>query len=298
MSYTKLFGSIVNSSIWFEPNPTRIVWITMLAMANRDGVVEASTPGLAARAIVTLGECEAALEALSAPDKYSKNPANEGRRIERVKEGWRLLNYDDYRNRMSDEDTKEKARIRKQRQRAVQRLSDPECHTASMVGSVTVTPCPECHDIERRGKAEEKQIRSREEVRGQTLMEVLVPSKPQKENSIPDCLETIEGFTAEWEHFREHRKKKVKMTPHAEHLLLKKLAQKPSQAIHAVQTAIERGWTGFEWEWLEKNGHNGSNGRQATLPAGDTRNARFGFKKSTDPTKRPEVWIHGQPRKD
>jgi hypothetical protein len=139
--YTKLFGSIVNSSIWFEPNPTRIVWITMLAMANRDGVVESSIPGLAARAVVTLPECEAAIETLSSPDTYSKNPANEGRRIERVKEGFRLLNYDDYRHRMSDEDVREKARIRKQRQRDKSR---------------DVTPSHASHDIaEADTKAEE-----------------------------------------------------------------------------------------------------------------------------------------------
>ncbi len=34
MAYTKLFHSIVTSTIWRETDPTRIVWITMLALAE------------------------------------------------------------------------------------------------------------------------------------------------------------------------------------------------------------------------------------------------------------------------
>ena len=44
--YTKLFGSIVDSTIWRESKETKIVWITMLAKANKEGIVEASLPGL------------------------------------------------------------------------------------------------------------------------------------------------------------------------------------------------------------------------------------------------------------
>lgn len=45
--YTKLFSSIIDSTIWRESKETKIVWITMLAKADRYGVVEASLPGLA-----------------------------------------------------------------------------------------------------------------------------------------------------------------------------------------------------------------------------------------------------------
>lgn len=35
----KLFGSIVASTIWREDDKTRLVWITLLALSDRDGFV-------------------------------------------------------------------------------------------------------------------------------------------------------------------------------------------------------------------------------------------------------------------
>lgn len=118
MSYTKLFSSIVHSTIWRESNEVRLVWITMLALADRDGVVEASIPGLADAARVSLPECERALAILSAPDPYSRSKLKDGRRIEACKGGWSLVNYDEYRHRASKEDSLEKAAERQRRWRA------------------------------------------------------------------------------------------------------------------------------------------------------------------------------------
>lgn len=115
--YTKLFGSILESTIWLESPPVKIVWITMLAMCDRDGVVEASVPGLAKRAGVERGHCEQALALFLAPDPDSRTRDYEGRRIEPVYGGWRLLNYDVYRERASKEEKQEKDRLRKARQR-------------------------------------------------------------------------------------------------------------------------------------------------------------------------------------
>lgn len=91
--YTKLLSSITESTIWSEDNETRIVWITMLAMADHVGYIGASVPGLAARARVSLEATEVALAKFLAPDKYSRNSEYEGRRIAVVDRGWKLLNY-------------------------------------------------------------------------------------------------------------------------------------------------------------------------------------------------------------
>jgi hypothetical protein len=115
--YTKLFSSILGSTIWGEDNSTRIVWITLLALTDRDGIAEASIPGLANFARVTIGEAEAAIKKFMAPDKYSRSPEHEGRRLEPVEGGWRILNHHKYRERMSADDIRERDRIRKQRQR-------------------------------------------------------------------------------------------------------------------------------------------------------------------------------------
>lgn len=102
--YAKLFSSLVTSTIWREPAHVRLVWITMLALADRHGVVEASVPGLADAARVDLAECVAALERLHAPDQWSRSKEFEGRRIETIDGGWRLLNYAKYRDRLGRQD--------------------------------------------------------------------------------------------------------------------------------------------------------------------------------------------------
>ena len=106
-TYTKLFSSIVASTVWGEPHATRSVWTTMLALSDREGVVNGSVPGLARLANATLQETEAALATFMAPDTYSRTPDNEGRRIEQVPGGWRLLNHAMYREKMNADDRRE-----------------------------------------------------------------------------------------------------------------------------------------------------------------------------------------------
>lgn len=117
MAYVKLFESILASTIWAEPTDTRIVWVTMLAMADRDGNVQASVPGLAHFARVSEGACKEALASFMRPDKNSRTKTNEGRRIVEVDGGWLVLNYEEYRDRLDYEERKEKDRLRQQRKR-------------------------------------------------------------------------------------------------------------------------------------------------------------------------------------
>jgi hypothetical protein len=95
-TYTKLFSSITESTVWGEAYATRIVWVTMLAMADAQGNVYGAVPGLARRANVTLQEVEAALSAFLAPDPYSRTKDDDGRRIEEIDGGWHLINHGKY----------------------------------------------------------------------------------------------------------------------------------------------------------------------------------------------------------
>lgn len=104
MAYTKLFNSIITSSIWGESDTTRIVWITLLALADKNGEVQASIPGLARIACVSLADCETAVTAFLSPDPYSRTADDEGRRIEKIDGGWCLLNHNKYRQMASKED--------------------------------------------------------------------------------------------------------------------------------------------------------------------------------------------------
>jgi hypothetical protein len=97
--FTKLFNTIITSSIWGEDDKTRIVWITMLALQDADGKVDAAIPGLADMARVSLEDCRKALQILLNPDPDSRSKEYEGRRIKEIDGGWLILNAEKYRNR-------------------------------------------------------------------------------------------------------------------------------------------------------------------------------------------------------
>lgn len=137
--YTKLFHSIVTSTIWSEDDQTRIIWITMLAMANQHGELEASVPGLAKLATVPIEATEAAIQKLLSPDPYSRTKDFDGRRIEIIDGGWRILNYEKYRERGSIEDKREQDRIRQQRHRASRSVTDGHARSRKIAYTDTDT---------------------------------------------------------------------------------------------------------------------------------------------------------------
>jgi hypothetical protein len=121
--FTKLFSSIVTSSVWCEDDKTRLVWITMLALANRDGIVEAALPGLANAARVSIEDCRTAIAKFESPDTDSRSSAHEGRRAEKIEGGWRLLNYEFYRRKLSAEERRE-YKARKQAEYRLKKSQD------------------------------------------------------------------------------------------------------------------------------------------------------------------------------
>ena len=135
--YTKLFNSIVTSTVWQESSDVRVVWVTLLALADKNGEVQASIPGLANLANVSVADCKEAIAALSAPDEYSRTPDNEGRRIQAINGGWELLNYRAYRDKATDADRREQARLRKQRQRDRQKQDGGHANVTNSHADVT-----------------------------------------------------------------------------------------------------------------------------------------------------------------
>lgn len=119
--FVKVYGTILQSSVWLESAPTRIVWITMLALADAEGIVRAAVPGLAHTANVTLEECQEALMVLAAPDEHSRTELNEGRRIEALQGGWLILNYKQYRELRTEDQIAAAVRQRRKRERDASR---------------------------------------------------------------------------------------------------------------------------------------------------------------------------------
>ena len=79
----------------------------MLAIADADGIVSASIPGLASVSNVEQEAARGAIKILLDPDPDSRTKDFEGRRIEEINGGWRILNYKKYRRMLNQEERKE-----------------------------------------------------------------------------------------------------------------------------------------------------------------------------------------------
>jgi hypothetical protein len=116
--YNKIFTKILDSSIWLEPDATRIVWLTCIAAMDEDGFCQfASIANLAHRANVSLEAAQRAVQTLEQPDENSSDPEHEGRRIERVPGGWVVLNAAKYRELVTRTVSQERTRQRVERYR-------------------------------------------------------------------------------------------------------------------------------------------------------------------------------------
>ncbi len=116
--YNKLFSKIVRSSIWLEPDGTRIVWFMFIALMDEDGFVQfASVANVAHTARIELGAAEEAIKILEGPDANSADPDNDGRRIEKVPGGWMVLNSAKYRDLVTRDMIRQQTRERVKRHR-------------------------------------------------------------------------------------------------------------------------------------------------------------------------------------
>ncbi len=140
--YVKLFSTLIHSTIWREELHIKVVWITMLAMADEQGDVWASIPGLADAARVSIEQCEDALTRFSAPDPYSRTKDHEGRRIEVMDGGWHLLNYEKYRQLRDAEHRRAQVREAVRRHRAKGKSSD---QSGNQVKSDVITDVIKCN---------------------------------------------------------------------------------------------------------------------------------------------------------
>jgi len=102
MRYIPLFEEILDSSMWEEPDIVLRVWITMLLLMDGDSVVRRSEFSIAKRAGRSQEEVREALKVLESPDSRRSDPQlHDGRRIERVEDGWFILNAEKYQDWMA-----------------------------------------------------------------------------------------------------------------------------------------------------------------------------------------------------
>lgn len=143
-TFVKLFGSILNSSVWCADGDTKLVWITMLLLADADGNVWGAVPGLARQAGVELEDCRRAIDYLAAPDTDSRTPEMEGRRIVPIDGGWRIVNARKYREMQTSGQLKasERSKRYRKRKRVTQRDDRDASRSSRREGEVEVDVLP------------------------------------------------------------------------------------------------------------------------------------------------------------
>jgi hypothetical protein len=101
MPFVKLDCGILDSSIWAEDSDTVKIWITLLTMSDATGLVRATAPGISIRSQLPRDLVIRVLTKFESPDPASRSIAHEGRRIQRVDGGYKILNYLKYRGSWS-----------------------------------------------------------------------------------------------------------------------------------------------------------------------------------------------------
>lgn len=129
--YTKLFQSIITSTVWQESNDVKAVWVTMLALKDGDHICRATIPALAKLNNLTNEDTEEILKKLQSPDPYSRSKEFGGRRIEPTPEGWLILNGAKYQSKMNEDERREYKRLWAKGHRNKKKMESETVDTAS-----------------------------------------------------------------------------------------------------------------------------------------------------------------------
>lgn len=254
--YNKLFTKILDSTIWLEPDHTRIVWITLLAAMDEDGFVEfPSIKVLAHRAIVSVEDAEAAIATLSSPDPHSGSSEHEGRRIEVVQGGFVVINAKKYRSLSTREKKRAQTaeRVRRHREKKQCNAHVTQCNDfetpseAYTKAKANVHPCTvNHHPDDLVAHSREKQLPER---------------APKKNRSTPATIDittrpdAIDDQTALA--FIDHRKAiKKPLTQHAFDLAMQEAMRGPEIGMSpndVINASIRNGWQGVNIDWLRKS---------------------------------------------
>ncbi len=235
MTFVKIHGTILDSSIWSESPIVCKVWITMLAMADEDGIVGASVDGLARRAVVPVEDCEAALSTFLGPDRFTRDGTS-GERIEVVPGGWLVLNHTQYRDKRTAAQIATAERVRKHRE-----LHPPASRIKQHRERVRAVSCNDVTPDNAKAPSEADTDTDTE------------AEKKKKKKSPPlfdfkDCesVDTpeVQSALADWVAYRKEGKKKLtQMT--ISRLPRRVLRMGSNQFIAAVAHTIDQGWTGL-----------------------------------------------------
>jgi len=123
--YGKIFDSMYDGTL-FGHWEAIVTMQQLIVLADPAGIVDMTIDAISARTSIPAHILAKGISVLEADDPYSRTAGNDGRRISRMDThrpwGWRLVNYEKYRDIKSNEDRRSKWREDKRRQRAAEQL--------------------------------------------------------------------------------------------------------------------------------------------------------------------------------
>ncbi len=113
--YGKIFESMYDGSL-FGNWEAIVTFQQMIVICDSGGIVDITPQALAARTSIPLKHIKNGIEFLEQPDKHSRSPTEDGRRLIRIDNerswGWQIVNHSYYRQLSSRQDKREKDRGR------------------------------------------------------------------------------------------------------------------------------------------------------------------------------------------
>lgn len=113
--YGKIFSSMYDGSLYGQWEAI-VTFQQMIVLSDHEGFVDMTPQAMSARTSIPLDIIKKGIEILLQPDKYSRSPECDGRRIELVDVnrpwGWRIVNHATYRKMASSEEKRESDRLR------------------------------------------------------------------------------------------------------------------------------------------------------------------------------------------
>jgi hypothetical protein len=223
--WTKLHSRIVVSSIWQEPDHVRLLWITMLAMADADGIVEASVGGLAKVANLSPELTREALETLMGPDSDSSDETT-GERILAVPGGWFIINHASYRDRRTKQQEATAERVRRCRERKKQADEVKQNVTPGNGRNAAPSSVSESESVEKKPAAKRAK-----------------PSAPR-----PD--DVPEGVWSDW--LEHRRRQRASMSQTVVDNLRAEGEKVQLRLADVMGMQVTNGWRGFQAAWVKR----------------------------------------------
>lgn len=125
--YGKIFDSMYKGTLYGQWEAI-VTFQQMIVLCDEDGIIDMTPPAISATTSIPREIIEKGIEILQQPDKYSRSPAEDGRRIILIDPerpwGWRIVNHAFYKNLASREDKKRADRERIAAKRADEKTSE------------------------------------------------------------------------------------------------------------------------------------------------------------------------------